>query len=66
MLIRNTFRIVIKSRLHFNTATLESGRYLEGGRGAYKVMCFFGLQVDGLITERVYKGAEREKLLSGS
>ena len=37
-----------------------------GGRGAYKVMCFFGLQVDGLITERAYKREEKEKLLSGS
>ena len=37
-----------------------------GGRGAYKVMFLFGLQVDGRITERVYKREEREKLLSGS
>ena len=37
-----------------------------GGGGACKVMCFFGLQVDGLITERVYKREEKEKLLSGS
>ena len=37
-----------------------------GGRGAYKVMCFFGLQVDGRITERVYKREEKEKLLTGS
>ena len=38
----------------------------RGGRGAYKVMCFFGLQVDGRITERVYKREEKEKLLTGS
>ena len=37
-----------------------------GGGGAYKVMCFFGVQVDGLITERANKREEKEKLLSGS
>ena len=30
------------------------------------MMCVFGLRVDGLITERVYKREEKEKLLSGS
>ena len=30
------------------------------------MMCFFGVQVDGLITERANKREEKEKLLSGS
>ena len=37
-----------------------------GGSGGAPIRCFFGLQVDGLITERVYKREEKEKLLSGS
>ena len=38
----------------------------KGGGGAPLRGCVFGLRVDGLITERVYKREEKEKLLSGS
>ena len=33
----------------------------KGGGGGYKVMCFFGVQVDGLISERANKREEKEK-----